>query len=100
MMYGLTQEELLQLKSFLDNQPKIKQAVLYGSRAKGTNKPFSDVDIALMGEELSQKDVKELLSIIHDTNFPYQVDIVLFHTLKNQDLIEHIQRVGVVIYSN
>lgn len=99
-MYGLTQEELLQLKSFLDNQPKIKQAVLYGSRAKGTNKPFSDVDIALMGEELSQKDVKELLSIIYDTNFPYQVDIVLFHTLKNQDLIEHIQRVGVVIYSN
>jgi hypothetical protein len=49
---------------------------------------------------LLQKDVKELLSIINDTNFPYQVDLVLFHSLKNQDLIDHIQRVGVVIYSN
>jgi predicted nucleotidyltransferase len=100
MTYGLTEKELLQIKWLFENQPKVKQAVLYGSRAKGTYKPYSDVDIALIGGELLQKDVKELLSIINDTNFPYQVDLVLFHSLKNQDLIDHIQRVGVVIYSN
>ena len=61
MLYGLTDNELQYIVSLLSENTKITKAVLYGSRAKGNFKPFSDVDIALFGEELSQKDVKELL---------------------------------------
>ena len=79
MLYGLTDKELQYIVSLLSENSKINKAVLYGSRAKGNFKPFSDVDIALFGEELSQKDVKELLVEINDSNFPYQVDLVVWH---------------------
>lgn len=94
-MYGLTDKELQYVVSLLRINPRINQAVLYGSRAKGNFKPFSDVDIALFGDELSQKDVKELLVEINDSNFPYQVDLVVYKSIKNQDLIDHINRVGI-----
>lgn len=94
-MYGLTDKELQYIVASLRKNTKINQAVLYGSRAKGNFKPFSDVDIALFGEELSQKDVKALLVEINDSNFPYQVDLVVYKSIKNQDLIDHINRVGI-----
>lgn len=95
MLYGLTDKELQYIVSLLSENTKIHKAVLYGSRAKGNFKPFSDVDIALFGDELSQKDVKELLVEINDSNFPYQVDLVVYKSIKNQDLIDHINRVGI-----
>ncbi len=98
MHNGLTESELTQLELLFKSNPNITKAILYGSRAKGTFKPFSDVDIALMGNNLLQRDITHLLNKIHNSNFPYQVDLVLFKSLKNQDLIDHIQRVGVIIY--
>ena len=94
-MYGLTDKELQYIVALLRKNTKINQAVLYGSRAKGNFKPFSDIDIALFGDKLSQKDVKELLVEINDSNFPYQVDLVVYRSIKNQDLIDHINRVGI-----
>lgn len=47
-MHGLTIEELELLCSLFTRQKEIEQVILYGSRAKGTHKPFSDVDITLL----------------------------------------------------
>ena len=44
--------ELRLMQEIFSQSPNIEKAVLYGSRAKGTNKPFSDVDITLVGEKL------------------------------------------------
>lgn len=82
---------------FTANQ-RISQVILYGSRAKGNYKPFSDVDIALVGNFLSRTDMNRLHAAIDETSFPYIIDISLFHTLKNEALIDHINRRGIVIY--
>lgn len=34
-----------------------------------------------------------------ETNMPYYVDVVNYNTLTNKELINHIDRVGKVIYS-
>ncbi len=99
MPYGLTDIELQKLTTLFEQQPRIERAVLYGSRAKGTFKPFSDVDITLQGEELTRRDLNHLLSAIDDLLLPYQFDLSLFHTLTNEDLIDHINRKGIVIYN-
>lgn len=52
-MYGLTDNELEKLCNLFRKHEEIEQAVLYGSRAKGNFKPFSDIDITLMGDRLN-----------------------------------------------
>ena len=42
-MFGLTDPEIQQLKVYLAAIPEIKRAWIYGSRAKGNYKDFSDV---------------------------------------------------------
>ena len=71
---------------------------MYGSRAKGNYKPFSDVDITLEGAELTHTDLSRLSLAIDDLLLPYQFDISIFHTLKNEALIDHIRRMGITIY--
>ena len=98
MKYGLTDEQWNKIKSVMAANPRISRVVLYGSRAKGNYKPFSDVDITLVGDELTHEDLNRIILAIDDLLLPYQFDISIFHQLKNDTLIDHINRRGIVIY--
>lgn len=100
MNYGLTDTDLQKLTMLFSRNRKIERVILYGSRAKGNYKPFSDIDITLIGEGLTRSDVNRLASDIDDLLLPYQFDISIFASLKNKELIEHIKRVGIGIYQN
>ena len=99
MAYGLTDREWNKLLALFASNERIEQAILYGSRAKDTFKPFSDVDITLVGADLSRKDLNQIYMEVDDLLLPYQFDLSLFHSLNNKDLIDHIQRRGIVIYN-
>ena len=98
MPYGLKDIELAKLNEVFAANERIERVVLYGSRAKGNYKPFSDVDITLEGDELTHTDLSRLSLAIDDLLLPYQFDISIFHTLKNEALIDHIRRMGITIY--
>ena len=90
-MFGLTDQEIQQLKVYLAAIPEIKRAWIYGSRAKGNYKDFSDVD-------LTRRHLLRLATQLHDSSLPYQFDLSLYDTLKNPDLLSHIGRCGRIIY--
>ena len=96
--YGFSEKEWRLMQQLLASNANIDKALLYGSRAKGTFKDFSDVDIALVGVSLSRVDLFRLNSSFYDSTFPYEVDFSILSKLKNEDLIDHISRRGVVIY--
>ena len=98
MPYGLKDIEIEKICRLFAENERIESVILYGSRAKGNYKPFSDVDITLKGDELTRHDLNHLRLSIDDLFLPYQFDISIFKFLKNQDLIEHINRVGIAIY--
>lgn len=98
MPYGLKDIELTKLNEVFAANERIERVVLYGSRAKGNYKPFSDVDITLEGAELTHTDLNRISLAIDDLLLPYQFDISIFHTLKNEALIDHIRRMGITIY--
>lgn len=76
----------------------VREAILFGSRAKGNYKPGSDIDIAVKGTVT--KDVQaQLLTAFEESLLPYFVDIVVYDRLQNEELREHIDRVGVGIFS-
>jgi predicted nucleotidyltransferase len=76
---------------------EITGAILFGSRAKGTAGPSSDIDIALQGidDELQAAAIAEELD---DFPLPYRFDVKAFHAIHYAPLREHIVRVGVRIY--
>ena len=98
MNCGLKDIELNKLNILFSKYSDIEKVVLYGSRAKGNYKMFSDVDITLMGNNLSFYLRTKLAIDIDYLLLPYQFDISIFSLLSNPDLIEHIQRVGITIY--
>lgn len=98
MKYGLSDIALETLRNLFSRNGNIEQVVLYGSRAKGDFRPFSDVDIVLVGEKLSRADLRQIILALDDSSLPYRFDVSIFHDLSNRDLIAHIERVGVVLY--
>ena len=98
MRYGIKDEYWIRLCELFSKKPKIEKVILYGSRAKGNFKPFSDIDITLVGDKLEHNDLLDITDGIEELLFPYMFDVSLYSSLKNEKLIEHIDRVGVVIY--
>ncbi|MDE7109229.1 MAG: nucleotidyltransferase domain-containing protein [Muribaculaceae bacterium] len=95
---GLTIDEFNEVIGYIRNNPKIKKVIVYGSRAKGNYRQFSDVDMTLIGDNLVVSDLASLEDSLYFSFLPYKFDLSIFENLKNFNLIDHINRVGVVIY--
>lgn len=93
--HGLDQKTIVAIKSILKKNSKIKKILLYGSRAKGTYKNGSDIDLTLIAPELTTSDLLQIETELEELMLPYKIDLSLFHQIENNDVVEHIQRVGV-----
>jgi len=99
MIYGLKEMVVKQIKQVLSNYPDVQEAVLYGSRAMGNYEPGSDIDLTLKGEALTLKQLNAIEIDLDDLLLPYELDLSICHQIDNPDLLEHIERVGVVFYT-
>ena len=94
---GLTTDVLLAVTETLKQIPQVSGAALFGSRAKGTHKPYSDVDIVLYGN-LNCTDVERVIADLDELPLVYKFDVVAYGLIQNPELRQHIERVGVSIY--
>jgi len=99
MTYGLSKNDITNIRSVFGRFPAIEQAILYGSRAKGNFKSGSDIDIVIKGKGIDLSLLANINSQLDDLVIPYKVDLFLLDKIKNKDLIEHINRVGQKIYA-
>ncbi len=97
---GLRRTETDQLQRVFETEPSIFEVILYGSRAKGTYRPGSDIDLTLKGSGLTTGTLMALSAKIDDLLLPYEVDLSIYKHIDNPDLIDHITRVGKVIFSH
>ena len=97
-MSGLEKEIEKKIHTVLVSFKDVEKAILYGSRSKGTFKNGSDIDIALFGRNLSRDTVYKIHDALDDLYLPYRFDLAIFDKIKNPDLKEHIDRVGIVFY--
>lgn len=95
---GLSQTTLDKLNSVFQQHRSIGLVLIYGSRAKGNYRPGSDIDLTIKGGGLEFAELMQIENQIDDLFLPYTVDLSQYAQLTNTDLIEHIDRVGVVIY--
>lgn len=95
---GLKSQTINDIKKVFASSPEIEKAILYGSRAKGNYKDGSDIDLVLIAPEFSLTDLNKIENQLDDLLLPWKIDMALFHQIENQDLIDHINRVGIVFY--
>lgn len=98
MPYGLEPEQVKAIQA-LASFPEVEQAVLFGSRAKGNYKPGSDIDLTLKGKPLKFDDLLALYNRLEQHDLPYTFDLANYATIKEPDLVAHINRVGQVFYT-
>ena len=96
--FGLKESTINEIISVFINHPKIEKVLLYGSRAKGNYRNGSDIDLTLVGDQLSYSYLGSIELDIDDLLLPYSFDISIFKDIDNSDLVDHISRVGVVFY--
>jgi predicted nucleotidyltransferase len=97
--HGLADKTVAQVVGVLAGFPEIKKAVLFGSRAKGTHKRGSDIDLALIGDNLNWRTVGRIDSALDDLPVPHRFSLVRFGKRTDPEVAAHIRRVGIPFFS-
>ena len=98
MIDGLKAKHRAAIIATLAANHRVERAVLFGSRAMGTNTITSDVDIALFGQHLTLTDQASLAAACEELSMAQSVDLVLHSAIDNPALVEHIRSYGVEWY--
>lgn len=98
MTDGLKDKHRAAIIAVIAANDRVERAVLFGSRAVGTNTATSDVDVALFGNDLTLTDQAELATAIEELPIPQRVDLLLYGTLDSDALRKQIRRHGVEWY--
>lgn len=86
----MTAEEVVQEVAKKCRDFHATRVVLYGSRAKGTSRERSDIDIAVSGV----RDFEQLEEQIEELPTLYSVDLLNMDTCRNELLMEDIRQYG------
>ena len=98
MQFGLKENIIENIKNILFGFPQVESVIIYGSRAKGNYQPGSDIDLRLKENQLDLKILNKISLEFDDLLLPYTFDLSIFHQIDNEDLIDHINRVGKIFY--
>jgi predicted nucleotidyltransferase len=96
--FGLSPEAFDQIIAIVSQCPAVEQAILFGSRAAGTYKTGSDVDLAVRGKDLGFQDILFLKGAFEESTLPYFFDVIWDHPQLNADLRRSVITTGVSIY--
>jgi len=89
--------ELEMVRSVFRLHPEVKSATLFGSRAKGTHSDRSGVDLVIAGD-VEPLRAEAIASELDELPLPYRFEVQPLAHIHYRPLLEHIKRVGILIY--
>ena len=73
----LRPEHWARVRDILATQIPDREVLAFGSRARGQAKPYSDLDLAVLGDDpLGLHKVAELKEAFEESDLPFKVDVV------------------------
>ena len=90
------QNVLEQIINICKSDDNVLQILLFGSRAKGAAMERSDIDIALVGNNI---DVEKLRDEVEQIDTLLKIDLVDLSSCKNELLKSEVSKDGVAIFS-
>src|SRR6056297_1259453 len=98
---GLSESVTGKIQTVFNQYPSIDSVILYGSRAKGNYRKGSDIDLTIKLKPGITPDLNlhhRIATQLDDLDLIYTIDLSFYDQISNPDLIDHIQRVGIVFY--
>lgn len=94
MKFGLRDEIYIRIEE-ITKKYKYK-FVIFGSRARGDYKNNSDIDIAVLGK-VADEDFYKIQNDFDSIDMEYMLDIVFENKVENAELLENINKEGILI---
>ena len=96
--WGLSVDELDGILRVLAAHREVSSAIIYGSRALGSHRAGSDIDLTLKGE-LGWADLQKIEVELDNLDLPYLIDLSLASQIENPALQKHIEQHGQTLYT-
>lgn len=98
MRFGLSDTVIKELQDVFRRHANIKKVLIFGSRSKGNYRVGSDIDLAVIGNDIDYSQILSILCEIDDLDLLYSVDLLDYQKKKGSSIGDHIDRVGQVFY--
>lgn len=98
MMFGLPEQTRLKMEGVFAHYPEIEQVIIYGSRAKGSFRPGSDIDLTLRGRGLTDNVLSQVSTELDELDTPYLMDVSIYDDLQSDSLRDNIKSDGRFFY--
>lgn len=96
--FGLSSNNINKINSVFKQYPEINEVLVFGSRAKGNFRDNSDIDLAIKGKNINLSTLQEIELKLEELYLSNYIDLIVYDNIENQELIDHINRVGKKIY--
>jgi predicted nucleotidyltransferase len=99
MKFGLDARTINLFHRVFIQHPEVESVIIYGSRAMGTHREGSDIDLALVGPQVTEQLCSKLWQELDELPTPYLIDLSVFHNIQSKGLLGHIERIGTEFYN-
>ena len=94
----LRSKDLAVLRAACRRFPVVREVRVFGSRATGTARRASDLDLAISAPDATAAEWLDLCDALEDAPLIYELDLVRSERTTNDRLKEKIARDGVTVY--
>ena len=96
---GIPDAESTKVLELIQRHPRVRRVVLYSSRALGRHRPGSDLDLCLDAPDMELGELLKLGGALDDLLLPWRIDLQLRHLIDHKGLLDHLERVGQVLWT-
>jgi proline iminopeptidase len=98
LIFGLAEHHYAEIVQIFRKYQTIEQVLIFGSRAKGTEKNYSDIDLAVIAPTMSNEEFSHLWNDLDHLDLIFKLDVLHWDTLDQKNLKELIKKHGQFFY--
>lgn len=98
LIFGLAQRHYLDLARVFGKYPKIERVIIFGSRVKGMEKPYSDIDLAVIAPGMEDTEFARFLGDLDELELVFKLDVLHLDRLNQEKLRDAILAHGKDFY--
>ena len=98
ILFGLSSNNIAKINSVFNQYSDINEVLIFGSRAKGNYRDNSDIDLVIKGKNINLSTLQEIENKLEELYIPNSIDLIVYDTIHNSDLLNHINRIGKQFY--
>lgn len=99
LIFGLAENHYRAITEQFRHFPHIREVLIFGSRAKGTAKPHSDIDLAVIAPEMDEQEFSRLWNRLDALDLVFKLDLLHWDRLDQQPLKDAVMKQGKPFYT-